>query len=253
MSIYIYKNQQSSGPYSEADIAAWLRSGQLIGTDLACRAGTATWQPLADIISVVPAPQSLAAYSSAAEWARKTMTEPIDVVGKYDSIVYRIILGLLFLVVPILLVFAGAAVLVASGNPWLLIVGVFVFLMMGGLFAFIRLLAYFRRQRRITRIDAEGVNTGKGDRLLWADLQYLKYHKYRMRYHSGYYKPNSGLLDIFLIDTAIAFIYRGTDRVTIEFGFTNGKALLPPLILRSKEIHSFVRSVPVQQIGDLPN
>ena len=46
MSIYIYRNNQQTGPFEEHAVLAWLRGGQLSGEDLACRAGENNWRPL---------------------------------------------------------------------------------------------------------------------------------------------------------------------------------------------------------------
>ena len=46
MEIWIGRNGERHGPYKEEDVHAWLRSGQVSGSDLAWREGLADWQPL---------------------------------------------------------------------------------------------------------------------------------------------------------------------------------------------------------------
>lgn len=46
MEIWIGRNGERHGPYEEEDVRAWLRSGQVSGSDLAWREGLADWQPL---------------------------------------------------------------------------------------------------------------------------------------------------------------------------------------------------------------
>jgi tetratricopeptide (TPR) repeat protein len=46
MQIYIYRNGQQYGPYEEATVSAWSRSGGCSLTDLAIREGMNEWQPL---------------------------------------------------------------------------------------------------------------------------------------------------------------------------------------------------------------
>jgi uncharacterized RDD family membrane protein YckC len=46
MEIWIGRDGERHGPYKEEDVRAWLRSGQVSGSDLAWREGLADWQPL---------------------------------------------------------------------------------------------------------------------------------------------------------------------------------------------------------------
>lgn len=52
MSIYIYKNNQRTGPFEENAVLVWLRNGQLAGEDLACRAGESNWRPLKTLFPI---------------------------------------------------------------------------------------------------------------------------------------------------------------------------------------------------------
>jgi hypothetical protein len=46
MAIYIYKNNQQSGPFADADALNGLRSGLYSPNDMACRTGMKEWRPL---------------------------------------------------------------------------------------------------------------------------------------------------------------------------------------------------------------
>ncbi len=49
MQIYIYKNNQQSGPFDENIILGWLQTGQLSQSDFACRQGKNQWQTLGEM------------------------------------------------------------------------------------------------------------------------------------------------------------------------------------------------------------
>jgi GYF domain 2 len=53
LSIYINTNQQTSGPFEESAVVAWLRAGKLSPDVLACRHGASQWLPLRDLLSVL--------------------------------------------------------------------------------------------------------------------------------------------------------------------------------------------------------
>jgi hypothetical protein len=41
--MYIHRGNQQHGPYGSADVRAWLSSGQILPTDLACYEGSTDW------------------------------------------------------------------------------------------------------------------------------------------------------------------------------------------------------------------
>ncbi|MCP1372925.1 RDD family protein [Dyella lutea] len=49
MEIWIGRNGERHGPYKEADVRQWLRSGQVAGDDLGWYDGLADWQPLSSL------------------------------------------------------------------------------------------------------------------------------------------------------------------------------------------------------------
>ena len=50
MEIWIGRDGERYGPYTEADVREWLRSGKMSGADLAWREGLADWQPLSVLL-----------------------------------------------------------------------------------------------------------------------------------------------------------------------------------------------------------
>jgi len=64
MDIWIGRNGERHGPYTESDVRQWLRSGQLSREDLAWYEGLADWQPLSvlfpDSIAETPSPTNTA-------------------------------------------------------------------------------------------------------------------------------------------------------------------------------------------------
>jgi hypothetical protein len=79
--IYIYKNNQQSGPYEERLVLDQLKSGVLAPEDLAVRHGESQWQPLGnmfpEVASVVPPPPvQFAASASKPVSAPVTSSEP---------------------------------------------------------------------------------------------------------------------------------------------------------------------------------
>lgn len=52
MTLYIFRNGQQGGPYSADQVRAWLSSGQIQPTDLACYAGGTAWLPLHTVLEM---------------------------------------------------------------------------------------------------------------------------------------------------------------------------------------------------------
>ncbi len=113
MAIHISKNGQNYGPYNEADVAGYLRSGQFDGNDFAWREGCAGWIPLRQLMGMpavtpqVPVP------------VRHPVTGIISFVVGLLGIPYWIIL----------LAFAAAATSKGKGDqdPTMIVTGLLVF------------------------------------------------------------------------------------------------------------------------------
>ena len=57
MNIYLYKDGQQLGPFTESEARAHLSTGSVSGADLAWAEGNSDWQPLSTILPPVTAPQ----------------------------------------------------------------------------------------------------------------------------------------------------------------------------------------------------
>ena len=60
MNIYLYKDGQQLGPFTESEARAHLSSGSVSETDLAWVEGNSDWQPLSTILPHVTLPQPIA-------------------------------------------------------------------------------------------------------------------------------------------------------------------------------------------------
>jgi hypothetical protein len=98
--IYIYKNNQQSGPYEEHVVLDQLRSGLLKPEDMAIRHGDEQWQPLRTMFPQVvevaePAPVEFASRPVAPAAAAMSSTEPEPQYRK--TVLQKIFFGLCFL------------------------------------------------------------------------------------------------------------------------------------------------------------
>jgi len=81
MEIWIGRNGERHGPYKEADVRQWLRSGQVAGDDLGWYDGLADWQPLA---SLFPEELSQAASASPPPFSAAPLPEQVTTVALED-------------------------------------------------------------------------------------------------------------------------------------------------------------------------
>lgn len=77
MSIYINVNQQTSGPFEENAVAAWLQAGQLSPEVLACQHGANQWRPLRDVLSISEA---------IGDWARQNFPTRVVLNHKFGAV-----------------------------------------------------------------------------------------------------------------------------------------------------------------------
>jgi hypothetical protein len=104
--IYIYKNDQQSGPYEEHIVLEQLKSGVLSPNDLAVRHGETRWQPLSDMfpetIAAAPlpppvsAPMQPAVTTPRSEPRRVAVIEPAAPLYR-KTLLQKIFFGLVFL------------------------------------------------------------------------------------------------------------------------------------------------------------
>lgn len=94
MPIYINDRQQTTGPYEESTVLAWLQTGQISPDTLACPQGATQWQPLrilfpvpgqpAAFTSVQPPGAAPTAQSQAVvNWARQSFPARVEVRMKF--------------------------------------------------------------------------------------------------------------------------------------------------------------------------
>lgn len=94
MSIYIFKNNQQSGPFEESKILEWLGSGQLMPNDMAVRKGDTQWQPLSVLFPNVPRNQTAFQYASQAGVSTAAAINQQNSQKKTKSKLLPVLLGL---------------------------------------------------------------------------------------------------------------------------------------------------------------
>jgi hypothetical protein len=227
MSIYIQTNQQSSGPFEESAVAAWLQAGQLSPNVLACREGAREWQPLRTLIpgsaqppafagaqppraSPTPGPESLA------NWARQNLRNRVDVKLWFNSIAARVFGYGALLFLPAVIFTSVVADMFSTG----------IFKPQGTLTAFLVTLPFFvaifamqLARRNIAKyLDAEGVVTLRGKKHRWESLRHIHYKR----------------------------VGRGR---TVELFFQTGKAQIPSRTHNWTELLGLVATIPVPHRG----
>jgi uncharacterized RDD family membrane protein YckC len=102
MEIWIGRNGERHGPYKEDDVRAWLRAGQVSGSDLAWREGLADWQPLSVLFpDAMPDPASAGSQPppSAASLPQTTAAVLEDYAGFWKRVAAYIIDAILLAIV----------------------------------------------------------------------------------------------------------------------------------------------------------
>lgn len=248
MSIYLSKNNQTTGPFEESVILDWLNKGQLKPEDLACRQGAASWQPLNTLIQV--SPQKLTSVSNlqnsgkqtVVEWAKQNLNEAVEVKIKGNSLVAKGIFLVFLFSLPILLSLLGFYSLITTGlkNFFnVMIVAVISF----GFFGLILALIMFTRRKFAAKLDAEGVETIWRKKYLWQDLQYIEYK--RVTAHTG--SSGAGLLGILLASVIRAIMFSGSEKINTELVFADGKSMVPAMSYNQRELVDLIRTIPIAQ------
>ena len=109
MQIYVYRNNNQSGPHDEDVIKGQLSSGGLSPNDLGCRVGETEWRRLGDIFPEATPP-------IAAAVAGEVVNTPTAVAGKSGGGCRSVLATLMILVGFIMFVFGGAAALIVLRN-----------------------------------------------------------------------------------------------------------------------------------------
>jgi hypothetical protein len=244
MSIYIHVNQQTSGPYEENAVTAWLQAGQLSPEALACRQGASAWQPLRTLLpaqarpsafdaSTQTANQPAASPQAVVNWARRTLPNRVEVTLKNNSRAARLLLHAALFSLPALIFIFGIINLFTSTAYGLTIIFIFGAIFVALLFALFLYLFGQTRGSFVRYMEADGVETLNGTKYRWENLQYVNYKSVR--------RSQGGV--------AVAVIYSGLERVTVELIFQTGKALIPPLIHYQKEILRLIETIPAPRAG----
>ena len=184
---------------------------------------------------------------AAAEWARHNLPREIEINlrGNSRSARVAVALAMLFLAViffgiPAILLFNAAAKFVAHGwsrevfEP--LRLGIFFLAGFGGLAAFLFLYVRVLRRKLVRFLSAGGVMTRGGGKYRWETLQYLNYVKI----------PRKMSRNVWL-RVVSSYIFAGVEHLKIEMVFTDGTAVLAPLIEHQQEMLDLLDTIPVQR------
>jgi hypothetical protein len=249
MSIYVNKSNQQLGPFEEAKVLEMLRFGQLSPEDLVIRQGQNQWQQAGTMFRARG--QSEQQSNNAAHvnplnfsnqpvvnWARQNFADITEVKLKFNSPTAKIILALFIFCLPIALTILTVVQMVLVGytsqTQALLVGSGFLFLLFAAVGAFALLIGSFSRRKIVRFFDAEGAETRNKTKYRWEDLQYLNYRKFHV--------SRVNLLAA-LVQT---IMFAGSSRVTIELIFSNGKAILPPLMLNQQETHALLGTIQLE-------
>ena len=187
---------------------------------------------------------------AAAEWARHNLAREIEINLRGNSRSARVVvalamlfLGVIFFGIPAILLFNAAAKFLAHG--WsrdvseLLRLGIFFLAGFGGLSVFLFFYVRALRRKLVRFLSAGGVTTRGGEKYLWETLQYLNYVKI----------PRKMSRNVWL-RVVSSYIFAGVERLKIEMVFTDGMAVLAPLIEHQREMIALLDTIPVQRKFD---
>jgi hypothetical protein len=255
--IYIYKNNQQLGPFADTAVLGWLGSGQLSGEDFACPVGGHGWQPLKNLFPAMTPSAQIPATSvspagggafvpnrAAAEWARRNLFNPVEIKLRYHSAAARMTVGIGYAILAVGLLWLPCAILISAvyrlvTGGWSdavsggLVFGMILLVVLGGLLAAIVFLVTATRRKMALFLSAEGVETRGRQKYAWENLRCLEYKKASTRVRGN------------LIASATqAALMAGVQKVTVELIFTDGKAVVPPLIANQPEILALLAGLP---------
>lgn len=244
MNYYVNKNGRQYGPMTEDRILTGLGNGQLLRTDLGIKHGGSEWRELGSIFQTIPktvspgvpveGPQHVLTSGNVEEWARVTFQLPLFITLRNDSLAGRIKVILFYYSVP-LFSLASGGVFYLLGND----VSIGLFLIAGLLFPIltfigipILLFGYFKKRNMVSSFDNKGISVRNGTHFLWDQLKYVD----KKSFNTRGFNPIQKII--------FAIIFRGTDSETLTFAFDGGKAVLPPLIVNSREVHAKFQTIP---------
>jgi len=255
MLYYISKNEQQIGPLSEEQIKAMLLDGRAAGSDPGIEFGGTQWRPLGELFrSVGAAPTTsqpeIASPEKIRQWAAKHLAMPIEV--RLNILPVIVITCSSLYILPIgFFLYAAFMYLSGAGGSQLLVLsagffGLITFCIIIGIVLAIpiRLLS---ERKSVRYMDASGVETRKGDKYRWDQLQRVNFIK-----SSGVSLRGLGcLVNLILSPILNALMFRGSSRMVSELIFADGKAVVPPLIKDSKSIFELIQTIPAPKSGDV--
>lgn len=257
MKIYIDKNNQQSGPFEEAQVLEMVGIGLYSPDDLAIRHGENQWQPLKVLLphlfqtaptnTVVSNNQQNFSNQAVVDWAKRNLQKGVEIELKHKSPASKIFLifaygfmGIVFLGVPLAFIFISAARYTSEG--WSenvsrgVVCGGLLLLILGTLFLGIIWLPMMTRRKIAKMLSVDGLETRGGQKYVWKNLQFLNYRKVNTRV--------SGNLAASVVQSAL---FAGVEKVSVDLMFTNGTAVIPPLISNQKEILGLLETMPVKR------
>lgn len=160
-----------------------------------------------------------------ADWAKRNLSQPVQIRLRYGSRARTLIQVLLFLVPALLVATLGLLKIAGSarGVSWW---GIFLFGFVLSIPAIVIVLLGRRtRQDFAASLDAAGVATALGRRLAWEDLRYVD-HVSKVEREGG--------------------VTRKLEDNQLELVFSGGKVIIPPLIEERERIWALVHSMPAQ-------
>jgi hypothetical protein len=162
------------------------------------------------------------------DWAKQNLAQPVHVRLRFGS-KSRTLIIVLLLLIPALIVAAMVFLKLAGGSKvtwWGIFLFGFVLSIPAGVLV---LLGARTREHFVQLLDAGGVNSSRGQRLLWENLQYVD-HVSKITRAGG--------------------VTRKIEDNQLELVFSTGKAVIPPLIDGREGVWALINSIPAQVRDD---
>jgi len=158
-------------------------------------------------------------------WARQALAQPVDIRLRFATRWARMIVYLLLFSIPLLFIAAMAFLKLTGGTEarWAGIV------LCGGVMTLpvvlIIALGSFVRQKFAKSLNVSGVRSSMGKTFLWENLYYVDHVSKIVR---------------------VANVSRKVEDNQIELVFSDGKAIIPPMIHDRERVWQLVNSIPAQ-------
>lgn len=118
--------------------------------------------------------------------------------------------------------------------------GIFFLAGFGGLAVLLFFYVRSMRRKLVRLLSAEGVTTRGGKEYRWENLQQLNY--------VSFYREMSRNV---LLRAVGKFIFAGVENLKIELVFTDGTAMLAPLIVNQREMLDLMDTIPVRRKSEV--